>query len=364
MKFKKVFAIIVLILFSLIHTSYSVTANTTTEKTIIEQNELFTAELEGTVLTISGTLVYDEYGFENLNITELIINEGVIEIFPFTFDNCFELKKVTLPETLEEIGNNAFSNCGIETIIIPDSVTNIGNSAFAGCGNLTSVKLPNDISEIAENTFYDCDDLESIDIPQSVTGIKDCAFGSCNSLSQITLPDNLQSLGEKVFSSSGIVSIKIPSGITELPKRAFDNCTKLEEVELPENLKVISTEAFSGCLMLSKIYLPEKLERIEEKAFHKCTFLLYIYIPDSVTYIHESAFDNSQLSAIECPENSYAEEFVASKTNQTIKTKIANTLFMIWVFCGVYILPYLPIVAIIVAFLIGEIIIRRKKHKQ
>lgn len=364
MKFKKVFAIIVLILFSLIHTSYSVTANTTTEKTIIEQNELFTAELEGTVLTISGTLVYDEYGFENLNITELIINEGVIEIFPFTFDNCFELKKVTLPETLEEIGNNAFSNCGIETIIIPDSVTNIGNSAFAGCRNLTSVKLPNDISEIAENTFYDCDDLESIDIPQSVTNIKDGAFSYCKSLSQITLPNNLQSLGKKAFCSSGVVSVEIPDGITELPTEVFANCTKLTEIKFSKNLKVISKNAFADCISLSKIYLPEKLERIEENAFYRCTFLSHIYIPESVTYIHENAFHNSHLSAIECPENSYAEEFVASKTKETTKTKIANTLFMIWVFCGVYILPYLPIVAIIVAFLIGEIIIRRKKHKQ
>ena len=43
-------------------------------------------------------------------------------------------KKVTIPEGVTIIGENAFENCtSLTEINIPDSVTSIGKGAFKGC---------------------------------------------------------------------------------------------------------------------------------------------------------------------------------------------------------------------------------------
>lgn len=55
------------------------------------------------------------------------------------FENCTSLKTVTLNSKLEEIGDFAFRNTGIETIIIPPKVTYVGDAAFDDCRHLKSV---------------------------------------------------------------------------------------------------------------------------------------------------------------------------------------------------------------------------------
>ena len=49
---------------------------------------------------------------------------------------------MTIPGSVESIGNWAFDNCsGLTSVTIPDSVASIGNYAFVGCENLTSVTI-------------------------------------------------------------------------------------------------------------------------------------------------------------------------------------------------------------------------------
>lgn len=59
---------------------------------------------------------------------------------------------MTLPSTLTEIRNNAFSSNQLTSITIPTGVTMIGRNAFVD-NSLTSVTLPNTISEIGEFAF-------------------------------------------------------------------------------------------------------------------------------------------------------------------------------------------------------------------
>lgn len=47
-----------------------------------------------------------------------------------------KLKKVTIPNGVERIGNYWFWNCDIESVEIPISVREIGIEAFCYCSNL------------------------------------------------------------------------------------------------------------------------------------------------------------------------------------------------------------------------------------
>ena len=80
--------------------------------------------------------------FSNSKITTIIIPEGVTKIGSYCFYNCSELTNITLPSTLNEIGDGAFSNTKITTIIIPEGITKIGNNCFYGCDRLKQVKYP------------------------------------------------------------------------------------------------------------------------------------------------------------------------------------------------------------------------------
>lgn len=69
------------------------------------------------------------------NIEELEFEEGILGITSSNFSNNYNLKKVTLPSTIEYIHYEAFSDCkNISEFIIPESVTHINGyfSMFEG----------------------------------------------------------------------------------------------------------------------------------------------------------------------------------------------------------------------------------------
>lgn len=64
----------------------------------------------------------------NTEIEEVIIPDTVKSIY--AFNDCKNLKQITLPSHLESIGDRAFMNSGIERIALPETVKEIGTAAF------------------------------------------------------------------------------------------------------------------------------------------------------------------------------------------------------------------------------------------
>lgn len=68
--------------------------------------------------------------FDMVSVIE--IPEGVKRIGREVFHSCDSLKSVSLPDSLEEIGEYAFANCQINELNIPSGVKKIGEDAFCG----------------------------------------------------------------------------------------------------------------------------------------------------------------------------------------------------------------------------------------
>ena len=88
------------------------------------------------------TKILADSALYDLEITTLILPEGITHIGKSALYGCFELKSITLPESLMYIGAEAFGNCGTLTeITLPKSVAYLGESAFMYCTKLAKISF-------------------------------------------------------------------------------------------------------------------------------------------------------------------------------------------------------------------------------
>ncbi len=124
---------------------------------------------------------------------------SVTEIGRWAFQES-TVTSVTIPESMKEIGEEAFMDCkNLTSITIPGSVSTIQDAAFAGCSNLTSVIIGDGVTALGNKMFGDCSNLVSVTLPNSLTSIGGSAFGSCKSLTDITIPNSVTSIGGAAF---------------------------------------------------------------------------------------------------------------------------------------------------------------------
>ena len=182
-----------------------------------------------------------------------IIPNSVTTIL-YAFSGCSNLKSISIPNGVTEIGEHAFSYCeSLSSIAISNSVTRIGRYAFRGCSGLTSVSIPNSVTIIEENAFYDCTGLTSVDIPESVANIT--GFAGCMGLTSVTIPNSVTSIGAGAFSETGLTSITIPNRVKSIGRWAFANCKSLTSVTIPNSVISISNGAFEGCDNLTSVII-------------------------------------------------------------------------------------------------------------
>ena len=66
--------------------------------------------------------------------------------------------------------NKIYTNI-IEKVVIENGITNLGEYMFYNCSSLTNIEIPNSVTRIDLWAFSDCSSLMNIEIPSSVTYI-------------------------------------------------------------------------------------------------------------------------------------------------------------------------------------------------
>jgi hypothetical protein len=157
------------------------------------------------------------FKFNGEEITELILS---VNVKPFTFYHNDSITKVTLLDSVTEVGAYAFENAeSLVEVHLGNGVTKIGNKAFYECTALTTVTVGESLEEIGNYAFADCYKLATFDSLKSVKYIGDSAFYqvklteldltsvitvgeqgfSCSTMTKVTLGNNFESAGNNAF---------------------------------------------------------------------------------------------------------------------------------------------------------------------
>ncbi len=145
----------------------------------------------------------------------LVIKEGVTSIGDRVFEDCANLRAITLPSSVTSIGGRGFGHCrSLTSITLPSGITSIGKATFYKCRSLTSIILPSSVTSIGYEAFYGCTNLASIILPSGLTAIRGWAFSNCRSLTSITIPNNVTSIGKGAFyGCAGLKSVTVMAAI-------------------------------------------------------------------------------------------------------------------------------------------------------
>ena len=178
------------------------------------------------------------------------------------------LRQVRMGSHVREIGDEAFENCRkLSTLTLPDSLERIGEKAF-GYSGLEELKLPDGLQEIGEDAFYACT-ISSLEIPDSVESFGWYVFGEAGNLASVKLPDTLRIVPVGMFSHSAIQNVLLPDSVTEIDVEAF-KASGLRWIALPDGVQMIREEAFAYCMDLEFILIPASVESIDDDAFSGC----------------------------------------------------------------------------------------------
>ncbi len=254
---------------------------------IVPEDHPSLCDIDGVVFSKDKTTLV--YYPKSKNLAHLTTNPELAAVWSsvkaidhLAFYNC--KGQITLPETLEYIGSQAFyGNTKLTSIHIPAKVKEIAVSAFQGCSAATKLTF-------AENSILD------------TIGAK--AFYSCMKLTKVELPASLKNLGEQVFAVTQLSELVIPEGVTALPEKAFSALTSLEVVVLPSTLVDIGSFAFQNTA-IKHIVIPASVRRIGQSVFKGCTRLeSIIFEEDSeLREVGREAFRNcSSLKEVVFPE--------------------------------------------------------------
>ena len=248
--------------------------------------------------------------FTSTNLTQITIPSTVEKVYPFAFNHCTYLQSFDFSkaENLSAIEQDTFAWCDLtgelkfppnlkilrkgcmqgakfSTITIPDTLETIGEIVFANCENLTEIVLPDNVLICDASVMYNCPKLEKIHFGMVRAYHWGYISKEIRSLKEITVSDNNEYLKVEnniLYSKDGSVLYlcpmdfqveKLSISCSEISKYAFAYHKHLKEIVIEEDCTKIDQKAFFKCESLEKVVLPSTLNTIEWGSFQGCSNL-------------------------------------------------------------------------------------------
>lgn len=236
----------------------------------------------------SGLLIerFSKKVIEGTNVASIPNDGSVTSIGDYAFEGRASLEDMVLPNTLTDIGKNAFKCCtGLVNLTIDCSLKKgdyLADSIFFGCYSVKNLTIgPNGIDfgfelslftsletivveegnpiyrtisncliKTEEKTIIKGTKNSAIPADPNVTKIGEFAFSEIKELTSIDIPSNIIEIGDSAFLGTGLTSITIPSTLEKIGANVFYDCSYLDDVTILGNCD-IDEEAFSDATSVS-----------------------------------------------------------------------------------------------------------------
>lgn len=287
-------------------------------------------------------------------LTEIAFPERTAYIGSYMMTTARNLKKVTIPSTVVEIGDHAFyqymaaqqsstAYTSIEEIIFNTRVkgedenysdlTTIGDYAF-GYTAIKSIAIPDSVTTLGSDLFYYDKQLADVTLPAGITALPAYLFYQCVALTEFDIPDGVTYIGSYAFSYTGISELEIPASIETIDYSAFSQMSKLNKVTFAtdengkSNLKTTGYQIFANTA-LTDFTFPETYETLtlgttsgtganityNKKLFANCKELKHVHISSTISNIDDLFTNCSSITSVTIAEDN--ENFSAMSSDNT-----------------------------------------------
>lgn len=237
--------------------------------------------------------------FAGCNISEINFNQNNTVVPDGLFyQAAFALNvEVVIPYFIQEIGDNAFRDSGVNKVIFenseenPSTLSSISSGAFASCISLSNVQFPDSLRTIGKDAFKGCRSMDIVNIPNTVVELGEGAFAECDFVTDLTISNNLITIGSGAFKGcSALTKVDIPSGLTFIGTSMFENCISLNDVSIASTVTEIGSNAFKNCADLEHIVIPDSVKTLGISVFENAISLDNPVLPANLTSIPNALF--------------------------------------------------------------------------
>lgn len=239
----------------------------------------------------------------------------VTGITDFAFRSTKNMVSLTIPNTVQTIGQDFLKDSKLDSLYVLDSKTPINSSIIClsiryiylgrnikncKCQGVRKVDIGENVTKIPDNFLDRNSVITEISIPNNVDSIGNYAFCDCSKITDLAL-ENIKGYGDFALAGTALSSITFREGTEDLPNGLCSGCQSLSSVALPQSLKTIGNSCFGGCTSLKSIILPQSVSYIGSTCFAGAG-ILNIELPKTIEILYEGTFSScQQLEKIQLP---------------------------------------------------------------
>lgn len=241
------------------------------------------------------------------DLEEYTIKDGTVTLADELFENWLgNATTFHIPASVEQIGNKAFAGTQIKTLPEMLGLKRIGGEAFYGCKNLKKLTIPETVEYIGGGAFYGCSNIWSLTY-NAINAECERLMESNIPLEKIVIGDKVRRLPRGIFSGREFTEVTLPACLERIDEFAFYGCKNLTTINLSDSIRYIGDNAFYGCSSLKNIHWPLRLTTIGSRAFRQ-TALETISLPEGVTSVGDGAFSDCPAKTVYIPSTANVED--------------------------------------------------------
>ncbi len=288
--------------------------------------------------------------FSGANNLQFVNNEA--------FYDCTALNSVSL-NSIVAIGDRAFANTKLMWVSLPETAQSIGAQAFYNCGSLIQLGIKADKVKLGSEAFADCKSLKEITINASV--ISAGAFDGCTKLAAVNLGKDVSVFGQSAFAGTQVASFTIDknnpnfkttgsglktvvttdgtlvlvaptvtmfsdASVTKIGDGVFAGNESLMSVSLP-NVTEVGNAIFRGCTALKSVTLGA-LTQVGDYAFCDTLIGEVPTLSPSLKAIGNYAFFNTAIKTVTIADGVRVGDYAFASNVALATVKIGNDVVL------------------------------------